>query len=227
MTKIARVYGGSLYDLAAEEKLDGQIMEQMIAVRQIFRENPGYLKLLGEPAIPEDERLKMIEEAFGGQAERYLVNFLKLLCERKILREFAGCCEEFIRRYNSAHGIAEAVVTSAVKLSDTQMEALKAKLEKLSGKKVYLVQKTDASVLGGLRVELEGVQLDGTVQSQLICDWRYHHLCAEIIVVRYFIGFLTLRLQIIHRLYQRQSRSACTTVPVSYTHLTLPTILRV
>ena len=46
MTKAARVYGGSLYDLAAEEKLDGQIMEQMIAVRQIFRENPGYLKLL-------------------------------------------------------------------------------------------------------------------------------------------------------------------------------------
>ena len=46
MTKTARVYGGSLYDLAADEKLDGQIMEQMIAVRQIFRENPGYLKLL-------------------------------------------------------------------------------------------------------------------------------------------------------------------------------------
>ena len=65
MTKTARVYGGSLYDLAAEEKLDGQIMEQMIAIRQIFRENPGYLKLLGEPAIPEEERLKMIEEAFG------------------------------------------------------------------------------------------------------------------------------------------------------------------
>ena len=44
MTQAARVYGGSLYDLATEEKLDGQIMEQMIAVRQIFRENPGYLK---------------------------------------------------------------------------------------------------------------------------------------------------------------------------------------
>ena len=53
MTKTARVYGGSLYDLAAEEKLDGQIMEQMIAVRQIFRENPGYLKLLGEPRLCE------------------------------------------------------------------------------------------------------------------------------------------------------------------------------
>ena len=29
MTKTARVYGGSLYDLAAEEKLDGQITEQI------------------------------------------------------------------------------------------------------------------------------------------------------------------------------------------------------
>ena len=123
--------------------------------------------MLGEPAIPEDERLKMIEEAFGGQAERYLVNFLKLLCERKILREFAGCCEEFIRRYNSAHGIAEAVVTSAVKLSDTQMEALRAKLEKTSGKKIHLTQKTDPTVLAGLRVEMEGIQLDGTVQGRI------------------------------------------------------------
>ncbi len=56
-------------------------------------------------------------------------------------------------------------MTSAVKLSETQMEALKAKLEKISGKKVYLVQKTDVSVLGGLRVEMEGVQLDGTYRA--------------------------------------------------------------
>ena len=167
MTQIARLYGSSMYDLAAEEQLTDTVLEQMQTIRQLFRENPDYVKLLSEPSIPKEERTKLLDTAFGTEAERYLVNFLKLLCERKILREFAGCCEEFIRRYNSAHGIAEAVVTSAVKLSDTQMEALKAKLEKLSGKKVYLVQKTDASVLGGLRVELEGVQLDGTVQSRI------------------------------------------------------------
>ena len=167
MTQIARLYGSSMYDLAAEEQLTDTVLEQMQTIRQLFRENPDYVKLLSEPSIPKEERTKLLDTAFGTEAERYLVNFLKLLCERKILREFAGCCEEFIRRYNSAHGIAEAVVTSAVKLSETQMEALKAKLEKLSGKKVYLVQKTDASVLGGLRVELEGVQLDGTVQSRI------------------------------------------------------------
>lgn len=167
MTQTARVYGGSLYDLAAEEQLAERMLEQMKEIRQIFRENPEYITLLGEKVIPREEREGLIEAAFGKQAERYLVNFIKLLCERNILREFAGCCEEFARRYNADHGIAEAVVTSAVTLSNEQMEALKNRLEKISGKKISLVQKKDVSVLGGLRVELEGKQLDGTVQSRM------------------------------------------------------------
>ena len=167
MTQTARLYGGSLYDLAVEEKLADTILEQMQEIRDIFRENPDYVKLLSEPSLPKEERIKLIEEAFGGQAERYLVNFIKLLCERGLLGEYAGCCEAFTRRYNAEHGIAEAVVTSAVALSEIQMTALREKLEKISGKKVSLVQKTDPSVLAGLRVELEGKQLDGTVQGRL------------------------------------------------------------
>ncbi len=62
----------------------------------------------------------------------------------------------------------EALVTSAVKLKDNQMEALRIKLEKISGKKILLVtQKTDPTVLAGLRVEMEGIQLDGSVQGRI------------------------------------------------------------
>ena len=167
MTQTARLYGGSLYDLAAEEQLTDTVMQQMTEVRQLFRENPDYPRLLGEPSIPRDERMKLIEDAFGAQTERYLVNFIKLLCEKNLLGEYAGCCEEFIRRYNADCNIAEAVVTSAVALSESQMEALKIKLEKISGKQVSLIQKTDRSVVDGLRVEIEGKLLDGTVQSRL------------------------------------------------------------
>ena len=52
-------------------------------------------------------------------------------------------------------------------LTDEQMAALKDKLEKISGKTVTLTQKTDPTVLAGLKVELEGRQLDGTVKSRL------------------------------------------------------------
>ena len=167
MTKTARIYGDSMYDLAAEENLTEQILEQMQEVRGIFRDNPDYLRLLSEPSIPEKTRTGLIEEAFGEQAERYLVSFLKLLCEKGALGDFGGCCEQFRRRYNEANGIAEAVVTSAVPLTGQQTEKLMEKLAQISGKKIQLITRTDPSVIAGIKVELDGTELDGTVNGRL------------------------------------------------------------
>lgn len=187
MTQTARLYGGSLYDLAAEEqfaekqhteeqrteemyvkeRLVDVIHVQMQQICEIFRNNPDYLRLLKEPSVPMEERKTLIETAFGSQAERYLVNFIKLLCERSLLGEYAGCCEAFTCRYNEENGIVEAVVISAAALSEAQQQALKEELEKVSGKRISLIRKTDARVLAGLRVEMEGRQLDGTVQGRL------------------------------------------------------------
>jgi F-type H+-transporting ATPase subunit delta len=167
MTKTAKLYGGSLYDLAAEEKLTEELLEELGLVKEVFRENKDYLTLLAEPSIPKAERVKLLDDAFGGKVHLYLSNFLKLLCENGMLREFNDCCREFKARYNEDHNIAEAVVTSAVALSGEQAEALKAKLTAMSNKTIVLTQKVDSHVLGGLKVELEGRQLDGTAQGRL------------------------------------------------------------
>ena len=167
MTQAARVYGESMYELALSEGLSGEILKEMKVIRRLFQENPDYVHLLSEPSISGNERIDLIETAFGKQAERYLVNFIKLLCEKNLLREFGGCCDEYLRCYNQDNGIAEATATSAVPLTEAQAEALKQKLEKLSGKKISLSLKTNPSLLGGVRVELEGKELDGTVKGRL------------------------------------------------------------
>ena len=167
MTQTARVYGGSLYDLAAEEKKTEEIREQMAGIRQILNENPDYVRLLSEPSIPAKDRTALIEEAFGACTERYLTNFMKILCERGLLREFGGCCEEFNRKFNADHNIEEAVVTSAVPLSDSQKDALLKKLSAMCGRQVVMTCRTDPRVLGGIRVEMAGKQFDGTVQGRL------------------------------------------------------------
>ena len=161
MTETARVYGGSLYELAQEEHLEEEILSEMKEIRALFRENPEYPRLLSEPSIPRKERIGLIDAAFGSQAEPYLVNFIKLLCEKNLLREFGGCQEAFQRRYFAAHNIAEAVVTKE------QEELLKKKLETMSGKTVVMELKTDPSVLAGVRVELDGKLFDGTVKGRL------------------------------------------------------------
>ena len=167
MTETARMYGGSLYDLAAEAGLETRILGELEQAAQLLKANPDYLRLLSTPSIPKKERCGLLDEALRGQVHLYVLNFLKILCEKGTLRELSGCARAYRLRYNQAHGILEATATSAVPMTAQQTQALHAKLEKLTGKTIDLKTKVDPGVLGGIRLDMEGTELDGTVQNRL------------------------------------------------------------
>ena len=167
MTEIARMYGGSLYDLAAEEGLETRILGELDEVVKLLKANPDYLRLLSTPSIPKKERCGLLDEALRGQVHLYVLNFLKILCEKGTLRELAGCARAYRVRYNEAHGILEATATSAVAMTEEQTAALHQKLEALTGKAIDLQTKVDPAVLGGIRLDIDGTELDGTVQNRL------------------------------------------------------------
>ncbi len=167
MTSDQSLYGQSLYDVAADEGITGELLEELVGVKAVFSENPDYIRLLSEPSIPKKERLELVDKAFSGEIHPYLLNFLKILLENGLLRSFPSCVSVFRSNYNRDNGIAEATVTSAVELSEEEKTELLHKLESLSGKKVLLKNVVDSSVLGGIRVELDGRLYDGTVSGRL------------------------------------------------------------
>ena len=167
MSKAGDLYGQSLYDLAAEVNLTDEILGQMEVIEGLFKENPDYITLLSEPSVPKKERLQLVDDAFKDGCQEYLLNFIKILIEKGLLIEFSACRKRFRKCYNSDNGIADALVTSAVALDESQVTKLKEKLEGISGKKVLLRQKVDPGILGGVRVDLEGQLFDGTVKGRL------------------------------------------------------------
>ncbi len=167
MTETARMYGGSLYDLAAEEGLESRILEELDEVTALLKNDPQYLHLLSIPSIPKKERCGLLDEALHGQVHPYVLNFLKILCEKGTLRELSGCARAYRVRYNQAHGILEAVAVTAVPMTADQTARLHEKLETVTGKRIDLKTRVDASVLGGIRLDIEGTELDGTVKNRL------------------------------------------------------------
>ena len=85
----------------------------------------------------------------------YLYNLLV-----KILREYESLYDEY-------KGIFNAYVTSAVAMSDVQIEGLRIKLRSLTGKEPRIINTVDPSVLGGVKLRFEGKQVDGTVKGRL------------------------------------------------------------
>lgn len=167
MTEAGKMYGGALYELAAEHGLEKTILQQLGQVDELFCNNPAYVKLLAMPSVPKAERCAALQEAFGGRAEPYLLNFLKLLCEKGEIRRFSDCAAEYRARYNTDHGILEATAVAAVPMSAGQTRALTEKLAELTGKTIALTVRVDPACLGGVRLEIGGTELDGTVQNRL------------------------------------------------------------
>ena len=167
MTELARDYGEGLFLLAKEEGLIDPIMDDMNALSGLLRQEPDYVRLLDSHALPRDERLKLCEEAFGGQVHGYVLNFMRLLLERGAIREFNDCARHFRARCLEEKGIVEAKVVSACPLTDAQRRALRHRLNEISGKGVLLIERVDPSVVGGLRVDMLGRRYDNTISHRL------------------------------------------------------------
>ena len=167
MTELAKEYGAGLYQLAAEENASEQVLEQMRTLRGCFKEQPQFLRLLSNMALSKEERVGIIDAAFRGQVHPYLLNFIKILCERGALGEFAGCEEAFRELYNKDNGVVEALVTTGEKLSEDQRERLIEKLNAMTGKQIDLLEKVDPKVVGGVLLEMNGQRYDNTVRHRL------------------------------------------------------------
>mgnify|MGYP000659457380 CR=1 FL=1 len=123
--------------------------------------------LLSTPSIPKESAAACWMKHCGIRSTSTVLNFLKILCEKGTLRELSGCARAYRVRYNQAHGILEATATTAVAMTEQQAKSLHEKLEKLTGKTIDLKTKVDPAVLGGIRLDIEGTELDGTVQNRL------------------------------------------------------------
>ena len=167
MTELAREYGDGLYLLAEEENLSREFLEQLLSLKSLFREQPDFVRLLGNMSLSKEERVKIIDSVLRGQVHPYVLNFLKILCERGALNEYEGCLAAFKTLYNQAHGIVEATVTTAVPLDDEQRARLSKKLSKMTEKLVVLNEKVDESLIGGVLLEMNGQRYDNTLKNRL------------------------------------------------------------
>ena len=167
MTQVANTYGQALYDLAREENLGKTILEELLFLKDVFADAPEYSKLLSMPNVPKQERCAILDEAFRGKVNPYVLNFLKILTEKGYIRQFPDCCDAYRGFYNNDNGILVVKAVSAVALSDEQKQKLTAKLESNTGKKIDLQCSVDAASLGGLRLNYDGKQVDGTVKNRM------------------------------------------------------------
>ena len=167
MTDAANVYGQALFSLAKDEGLDAEFLCQLKILKDAFLQNGDFVRLLATPSLSKDERLNILQESFGGRVHDYVLNFMKILTEKGYIRDFADCCDVYREEYNRSHGIMTVRAVTAVPLNPDQADRLSKKLSALTGRTIELINATDPTCIGGMRLDYDGKRVDDTVRNRL------------------------------------------------------------
>ena len=166
MTEVATTYGQAMYDLARDEGLAKELLGQLTALNECLSGEPGFTQLLSTPKIPKEERVRILDDSFRGKLHPYVLNFLKVLTEKGYMKHFSGCCQMYKQQYNQDNGIVPVTAYTAVPLSDELRSKLTAKLSTVTGKTIEPDCRIDPETLGGVRLDFDGKQVDGTVRRR-------------------------------------------------------------
>ena len=167
MTQIGKEYGAALFMVAMEEGAEREYADALSLLIDSISGNPAYLELLSSPNIPMTERLAIIDQAFAAVLPPHLLSFLKLLCEKNRISGLFDAAEEYRQLLDASLSVCDALVRSAVPLSEDQKLRLKEKLERLSKKQVSMKFEIDEDLLGGVVIEMDGKVLDGSLRHRL------------------------------------------------------------
>ena len=167
MSDVIREYAKALFMLATETGNQENYGKALDAALCAFSENDVYTEFLASPGIPLSERLGALESAFSGSLPKDVLSFIKILCEKRYIKDFEKCVAEYNTLLDEVSKVSTAKIISAVALTEDEETALKNKLEEISGHTILLECTVDKSILGGLIVEIDGKIADASLQRHL------------------------------------------------------------
>lgn len=177
MTLIKR-YAEGFLDYAAETIGFEKGLEELLDMKSIFRDNPKFRKLLENPSISYAEKCVITEDVFAKNFTEETRNFIKLLIKKERISNFLDIAE--YARVKYAHGKeASATLSASYPLDTNVIEAIKNILEQKLHKSLHLYMDLDPGLLGGIKVTIGNMVIDGSVKKRLY-DMREKLMAVEI-----------------------------------------------
>jgi F-type H+-transporting ATPase subunit delta len=100
-------------------------------------------------------------------ADERFVNFLELLAERHRMPALFRIKREFDSLWAEENKLLPVTVTSAIELDEGLVNDIGKRIEEQTDRRVELSSNVDPEVLGGLKVQVGNMVLDGTVRNRL------------------------------------------------------------
>lgn len=168
-SSIAKRYARALLEEAREKGQLEKVGADLAAFVALYHEvDSGLFELMNNPAFFSSERKRVAEKLCKkGVIEGSLPKFFDLLIERDRMRLLPNIKDEYFSQLDVLQGQVRAKIIGADILDNDLVQKIVQMLEARIGKKVIPEVKQDPLVLGGIKAEVDGMVLDGTLATCL------------------------------------------------------------
>jgi len=161
-------YATALFELARDEKSIDAVRADLDRFEAMLSESEDLKRLVRSPVFSADVQSKALSSVLDKAGISGIsANFLKVLTANRRLFAVSDVIRAFRALVAKFRDEATADVTVAEKLSDKNLDALKAALKSVTGKDVALNVNIDPSIIGGLVVKLGSRMIDSSLRTKL------------------------------------------------------------
>ncbi|MER1998251.1 MAG: F0F1 ATP synthase subunit delta [Lysinibacillus sp.] len=167
MSQVAKRYAEALFQVAKKQGTLAEVSADLNEVAKVFTNDTELVGLLAAPKLNAAAKKEMIKTLFSN-ANEAVVNTLQILIDKKRISDVAIVAEGFQALAAAAQGTAQATVYSTRPLTAEEQAEISASFGKLVGvEKLDITNEIDASLIGGVRVQIGNYIYDSTVASKL------------------------------------------------------------
>src|SRR5438067_6757496 len=165
MSVVTSRYARAFVDVVIDARLDpNRVLQEVEGISAIARENQQLRIVWESPAIPAEQKRRLLDAIVAKQGiSRPVRNFIAVLIDHRRVMMLDQVLKDFQHELDSRLGFAEAEISSARELSDSERRTLEAQVQKLTGKEVRGRYSRDTSLVGGGGVRLGSTVYDGSV----------------------------------------------------------------
>ncbi len=164
---IASRYASALFDAGKDLDRTDLFYREILDIRGVLNYEKKLLSILDHPKISKQEKKELIDNLFEGKLSKEVFNFMYILIDKNRQGNFLEMVDEYEDLYYEDEGILRVVAITSMPMREDAQERLSKTLSDKLNKKIELTNKIDEETIGGVKLELEGKLIDGTIQGKL------------------------------------------------------------
>ena len=167
VTRVAYRYAQALLDLSVEQNIVEKVNADMVQLSNVCTESKDFANLLGSPIVDSKKKNDIFKVLFESKMEKISIEFMNLIIKNSRENILPQIADSFINLYKKKNNILDVTVTSATKLDNTAKKKIVEKIKKHFNGTIEMIEKVDASLIGGFIIQIDDKQIDASISSQL------------------------------------------------------------